>query len=47
MSVRIELAGRVRLEAPGTVVEGSGFPGRQGRLALAYLSLEDRTVWRD
>jgi len=46
MSVRIELAGRVRLEAPGTVVEGSGFPGRQGRLAFAYLALEGRTVGR-
>jgi DNA-binding SARP family transcriptional activator len=45
--VRIELAGRVRLEAPDTVVEGSGFPGRQGRLALAYLALEGRAVGRD
>jgi DNA-binding SARP family transcriptional activator len=45
--VRIELAGRVRLEGSGTAVEGSGFPGRQGRLALAYLALEARSVGRD
>jgi DNA-binding SARP family transcriptional activator len=46
--LRIYLAGRVRVEDEGVVVDERDFPGRQGRLAFAYLAVErSRAVPRD
>lgn len=39
-SVRVYLAGRVFVEAPGSVLTSDQFPGQQGRVAFAYLALE-------
>jgi len=39
-SLRVYLTGRVRLEAEGKLVDEARLPGRQGRLALAFLVLE-------
>lgn len=38
-SYRFYLAGRVAVEGPGATVDQTELPGRQGRLALAYLVL--------
>lgn len=48
MPLRIYLLGRVRLEGDGAVVDERAFPGRQGRLAFAFLAVErSRAVARD
>lgn len=39
-SVRLYLTGRVSVEALGNFIPYEGFPGQQGRVALAYLTLE-------
>jgi SARP family transcriptional regulator, regulator of embCAB operon len=39
-SLRIYLTARVRIEAGGRVIDGTGFPGRLGRVAFAYLVAE-------
>lgn len=39
-SVRVYLAGRVSVEASGSVLPSDQFPGQQGRIAFAYLALE-------
>ena len=39
-SVRVYLAGRVSVEASGSVMPSDQFPGQQGRVAFAYLALE-------
>lgn len=47
-SVRVWLAGRVAVEAGGTLAGPEAFPGQQGRVAFAYLVLErDRPVTRE
>jgi len=47
MSVRVHLCGRLQVEWDGDRLEGA-FPGRQGRLLFAYLTLHrDRLVRRD
>src|SRR5262245_6973205 len=40
MAVKVFLAGRVVVEAGGSVVDEARFPGRQGRLLFAYLVAE-------
>jgi DNA-binding SARP family transcriptional activator len=40
VSLRVYLAGRMCIEAGDVVVDHRGFPGRQGRLAFAYLVCE-------
>jgi len=46
--VRIYLTGRIAIEADGRVVGEQAFPGRQARLAFAYLGLAgQRPVARD
>lgn len=46
--VRVYLSGELCLAAPGGLVRSERFPGRQGRLAFAYLVTEhDRSVTRD
>jgi DNA-binding SARP family transcriptional activator len=45
--VRIYLAGRVCIESPQGVVGQAAFPGRQGRLAFAYLVLRHGPVPRE
>ncbi len=46
--LKVFLAGRVALEADGTVIGEERFPGRQGRLLFAYLVAEQgRPVPRD
>jgi hypothetical protein len=46
--LKVFLAGRVALEADGTLVGEERFPGRQGRLLFAYLVAEQgRPVPRD
>jgi DNA-binding SARP family transcriptional activator/pimeloyl-ACP methyl ester carboxylesterase/class 3 adenylate cyclase len=48
MGMRAHLTERVRLEVGDTVVDEASLPGRQDRLALAYLLVEhDRPVPRD
>src|SRR5262245_59916930 len=48
MAVKVFLAGRVVVEAGGSVVDEGRFPGRQGRLLFAYLVAEHgRPVPRD
>ena len=42
-AVRIELTGRVRIEAGEKILEGRSFPGRQVRLAFAYLVIHRRS----
>ena len=45
--LRVRLLGNMTVEGDGVVVEPSQFPGRQGRLAFAYLVLHRRAVPRD
>ncbi|CAN5798900.1 hypothetical protein BH20ACT6_BH20ACT6_14050 [soil metagenome] len=45
--LRIYLAGRVMIESADTVLDSAAFPGRQGRLAFAYLAVAPRRVDRD
>ena len=47
MKVRVHLLGRLCLEVGDGVVPGSAFPGRQGRLAVAYLAANRHPVSRD
>ncbi len=44
---RIYLLGRVMIETADDVIEASAFPGRQGRLAFAFLASAPRRVERD
>ncbi len=44
--LRVYILGRVMVEGPDGVLEASGLPGRQGRLALVYLAAEPRAVDR-
>lgn len=44
--LRIYLIGRVMVEGTDGVLEASGLPGRQGRLALVYLAAQPRRVDR-
>src|SRR5436190_20530084 len=46
--LRIYLTGRMAVEAEGQILDESAFPGRQGRLAFAFLALSaQRPVARD
>ena len=46
--MRIYLTGRMAVEAEGQILDESAFPGRQGRLAFAFLALSaQRPVARD
>jgi hypothetical protein len=46
--LRVYLSGRVRIENDGLLLDERSFPGRQGRLAFAYLVVErSRAVSRD
>ena len=45
--LRIYLTGRVAIETPTGVTESSVFPGNQGRLTFAYLSLVGTRVGRE
>jgi DNA-binding SARP family transcriptional activator/tetratricopeptide (TPR) repeat protein len=48
VAVRIDLSGRLRVQSDATVLEGRTFPGRQVRLAFAYLVVHrQRPVPRD
>ena len=48
MVVRIWLTGSLCFESLGVLVDSRRFPGRQGRVAFAYLACEhDRAVTRD
>jgi SARP family transcriptional regulator, regulator of embCAB operon len=47
MRVYLRLLGRMNLQAGQVLIPASGFPGRQGRLALAYLVVHPRPVTRD
>src|SRR5580765_876509 len=48
LRVKVFLAGRVAVELDGSVIDEARFPGRQGRLLLAYLAAEHgRPVPRD
>jgi DNA-binding SARP family transcriptional activator len=47
MKVRAHLLGRLCVEVGDVVVPGSAFPGRQGRLAFAYLAANRHPVSRD
>ncbi len=48
MAVRICLTGGISIETPTVLIDESAFPGRQGRLAFAYLALAaQRPVPRD
>lgn len=44
--MRVYVLGRVVVEGAGGVLEASGLPGRQGRLALVYLVAEPRNIDR-
>ena len=44
--VRIHLLGQVCVESADRVIEGGVLPGRQGRVAFAYLALNQRAVPR-
>ena len=44
--LRFYIIGRVMVEGPDGVLEASGLPGRQGRLALVYLCAQPRRVDR-
>ena len=39
MSIRVYLTGRMAVETPSEIADEAKFPGRQGRLAFAYLAL--------
>jgi len=43
----VQLCGELRLQSGDVVVEAAAFPGRQGRLAFAYLATNRRPVPRD
>jgi SARP family transcriptional regulator, regulator of embCAB operon len=45
--IRVYLTGRIRIENGDVVVDQAALPGRQGRLAFAYLAIERRAVPRD
>lgn len=45
--MRVYLSGRVCIEGERGLVDQSAFPGRQGRLAFGYLTLQRRPVPRD
>ena len=45
--LRVYLVGRVMIESPDRLIEPSDFPGRQGRIAFAYLAASPRRVERD
>ena len=45
--VRVRVLGRMHLQAAGVLVPAAAFPGRQGRLAFAYLVVHPRPVTRD
>ena len=45
--MRLYLAGRTTIEDEGTLLDQRALGGRQGRLALAYLTLERRPVPRE
>jgi SARP family transcriptional regulator, regulator of embCAB operon len=47
MDIKVHLLGRMCIEIDETVIWGSAFPGRQGRLAFAYLTAHRRPVSRD
>lgn len=47
MSVRVHLLGRLCIEVGDVVVPGSALPGRQGRLAFAFLAANRHPVSRD
>ena len=48
MSLRVYLTGRMALETQDGIVDETAFPGRQGRIAFAYLALSaQRPVARD
>lgn len=47
MPVHLRLLGRMNIHAGNVLVPASDFPGRQGRLALAYLVAHRRPVPRD
>ena len=47
-AVRVYLTGELCVEAGGTLIRSDAFPGRQGRVAFAYLVTDhDRAVSRD
>ena len=39
LSIRVYLTGRMAVETPSEIADEARFPGRQGRLAFAYLAL--------
>lgn len=45
--LRVYLVGRITIQGPTGLVEQSDFPGRQGRLAFAYLAASPRRVKRE
>lgn len=47
MSVRVHLLGQVSIESDEAIVPASLLPGRQGRLAFAYLAVARQPVARD
>jgi len=47
MNVRVHLLGQLCVEIDAVVVPGSAFPGRQGRLAFAFLAANRYPVGRD
>jgi DNA-binding SARP family transcriptional activator len=47
MQIRVHLLGRMCIEVDDVVVRASAFPGRQGRLAFAYLTAHRHPVSRD
>lgn len=47
MRVHVRLLGRMNLQAGDVLVPATAFPGRQGRLAFAYLTAHRRAVTRD
>ena len=47
MKVRVHLLGRLCVEVGDLVMSASAFPGRQGRLAFAYLAANQHPVSRD
>jgi SARP family transcriptional regulator, regulator of embCAB operon len=47
MRVRVHLLGRLCVEIDDVVVPGSALPGRQGRVAFAYLAANRHPVSRD
>lgn len=47
MRVQVRLLGRMNLQAGEVLVPATAFPGRQGRLAFAYLAAHRHPVTRD